>query len=490
MKEKIEIQQDGLKMIRKIDERLVSYNIEMTEITGGTFWKSYTPEQIAGKENVPEAKDFSNLELLMEKYPPADLYEKTIKKFAKELGPVYIRVSGSWATDTYYDFEGHTKGKIPEGYRSVLTEKQWRGVLDFVKDVDAKLLISVSNCKADHKNGKPWTPEQAKVLFDYSSEYGVPISAAEFMNEPNVLVMDPPAEGYGAVQFARDQDTFFRFLRANYPEVKLVGPCACADVFEEQQKNRKLTSIATEELLSYCHEMADVFSYHCYAGLSERGASLGRHWDAEEALSEEYLAVAGKAAQNYGKIRDRFCPNGQMWVTESADAGLGGSTWGSTFLDVFRYADELGRFATITDGIIFHNTLASSDYGLLDHKNHLPRPNYWLAYLWKRLVGNVVYDSGEKIREGAHIYVHSRKDGKQGYTYICINNSKTNFLEVKIPKKAELYLLDAENLRSSELHINGKVPSIDEKGNITGILPEIATDAAKIPPTTIAFLVI
>ena len=34
-------------LIRHMDKRLMSYNIEMTEVTGGTFWKSYTGEQIA-----------------------------------------------------------------------------------------------------------------------------------------------------------------------------------------------------------------------------------------------------------------------------------------------------------------------------------------------------------------------------------------------------------------------------------------------------------
>ena len=34
---------EGLTPIRDVDERLVSYNIEMTEVTGGTFWKAYTP---------------------------------------------------------------------------------------------------------------------------------------------------------------------------------------------------------------------------------------------------------------------------------------------------------------------------------------------------------------------------------------------------------------------------------------------------------------
>lgn len=493
MKETIQIHADGLKKIRDINERFVSYNIEMTEVTGGTFWRAYTPEQIAGTKEFPPVKDFTELAELMQVYPPIDLYEEKIRRFAKALGKVYIRVSGSWATDTYYDFDGHTNGVAPQGYKSVLTKEQWNGVLDFIKAVDAKLLVSVSNCAGDHADGKPWTPEQAKILFDYSKEYGVPISAAEFMNEPNVLPMSPPAEGYGGAEFGQDQDTFFRFIRENYPEVLLVGPCACADSFDggEQAMMKTLQSIPTEELLSYCKEDADVFSYHCYAGISERGASLGGHWNAEDALSERYLKVASDAAENYVRIRDKYYPGVPMWVTESADAGLGGNTWGSTYMDVIRYADELGRFAAITDGIIFHNTLASSDYGLLEHATHSPRPIYWLIYLWNQLVGTEVYDSGEKVREGAHVYVHSRKDGKPGYTYVIINNSKTDGTTAELPADGELYLLDAQKLRSQELRVNGEVLKPIEGGNLPAISPRLASKGTiEIPPASVAFLIV
>ncbi len=44
---------ESLTPIRSVDERLVSYNVEMTEVTGGTFWKAYTPGQIAGTEEFP-----------------------------------------------------------------------------------------------------------------------------------------------------------------------------------------------------------------------------------------------------------------------------------------------------------------------------------------------------------------------------------------------------------------------------------------------------
>ena len=40
----IDLKFDNLKEIRQMNPRLMSYNVEMTEVTGGTFWKSYTPE--------------------------------------------------------------------------------------------------------------------------------------------------------------------------------------------------------------------------------------------------------------------------------------------------------------------------------------------------------------------------------------------------------------------------------------------------------------
>lgn len=110
---------DANRLIRKVDFRLMSYNIEMTEVTGGTFWKAYTPGQIAGTEEFRFSgglTDFTAMEELMQYYPPIDLHSNKLRHLAKQLGPAWVRVSGSWATKTYYDFEGTTGGKAPEGY--------------------------------------------------------------------------------------------------------------------------------------------------------------------------------------------------------------------------------------------------------------------------------------------------------------------------------------------------------------------------------------
>lgn len=496
----------NLKSIRTVDERLVSYNIEMTEVTGGTFWKAYTEGQIAGTEPFKVSdvslNNFTAMADLMQYYPPIDLYNKRLRELTKKLGSAWIRVSGSWATKTYYDFEGTTGGKAPDGYQSVLTKEQWIGVLDFVKAVNGKLLVSVSNCAGDHPNGGALDLTQTKKLFDFSHEYGVDIDAAEFMNEPNMLEMSGAPKGYTAEYFVRDQDIFNGWVREHYPNCLLVGPCSLGDGamgnLDMKQMGAGIGTMmqicTTHDLMNGAKVPLDVFSYHYYNGISERLASMmpGGHWDGNEAHTDAYLSVAPANAKVYAPLRDQYVPGGQMWVTESGDAGGGGDTWASTYLDVFRTLNELGSFATITNGVIFHNTLASSDYGFLKHGTFEPRPNYFAVLLWNKLMGTTVYDCNNPDTEGAHIYCHSRKDGKEGYVYLVINNSLTETTTVELPQEAELYSLSGNgDIRSTVMYLNGKPLGVEGVSQISEMNPERhSAGILKLAPATCSFIVI
>ena len=46
----IKLEVESLQKIREMNPLLMSYNVEFAEVTGGTFWKAYTPGQIAGTE--------------------------------------------------------------------------------------------------------------------------------------------------------------------------------------------------------------------------------------------------------------------------------------------------------------------------------------------------------------------------------------------------------------------------------------------------------
>ena len=498
MSEYIILDPAKLSPLRQIDERLVSYNVEMTEVTGGTFWKAYTEAQVDGAEEFPMIKDWSDMGNLQQWYDPIDTTNPRLIKLAKDLGPAWVRVSGTWANKTFYDYDNKYEGKVPEGFQNVLTKQQWLNLLDFVRAIDGKLLVSIANCPGIHSADEPMPFEQADLLFRTSKEYGVPISAAEFTNEPNLIAVSGLPKGYTAADHARDHDRFGAWLRENYPECLFVGPCTVGDINMFGMGNdgaggglaAGFDIVTTEQLLGDYNSPMDVFSYHYYNGVSERGAAMGGHWPFEACLTEQYLAVAGFCARQYVPRRDRYVPGGQMWVTESGDAGCGGNTWGSTYADVPRTLNELGDFATVTDGIIFHNTLASSDYGYLKHGTFDPRPNYFAVLLWNRLMGHTVYATGEAIREGAHVYCHSRADGKDGYCYLIINNSREE-TTVELPGEATVYALTGNGkLRSRTMCLNGRELVLGENDQLPCLCGEAASGSITVAPGGCTFVVI
>ena len=495
----IKLENGALKALRTMNPRLVSYNVEMTEVTGGTFWKAYTEAQVDGVEEFPVIKDWTNMGNLQQWYDPIDTTNPRLIKLAKDLGPAWIRVSGTWANKTYYDFENKYNGQVPEGFQNVLSKEQWLHLLDFVKAVDGKLLVSIANCPGIHAADEPMPFEQADLLFRTSKEYGVPIAAAEFTNEPNLIAVSGLPQGYTAADHARDHDLFGAWLKENYPECLFVGPCTVGDINMFGMGNdgaggglaAGFQIVTTEQLLGDYNSKMDVFSYHYYNGVSERGAAMGGHWPYQAILTEQYLGVAGFCARQYTGRRDKYVPGGEMWVTESGDAGCGGNTWASTYADVPRTLNELGEFCTITNGVIFHNTLASSDYGYLKHGTFDPRPNYFAVKLWNTLMGSTVYDSGIALQEGAHVYCHSRKDGKEGCVYLVINNSQTEATTVQLPKAAEVYALTGNGgMRSRTMLLNGKELTLgenDQLPELTGVTAENSVDVA---PGSCAFIVL
>jgi heparanase 1 len=179
-----------------------------------------------------------------------------------------------------------------------------------------------------------------------------------------------------------------------------------------------------------------------------------------------------------------------MWVTETADAACGGNPWASTFLDTFRYLDQLGRLAKQGVQVVIHNTLAASDYGLLDQKTLKPRPNYWGALLWRRLMGTTVLDSGVEIAEGRHVYAHCLRGASGGVTLLIINNSRTE-TAIEVPLESKRYTLSAEPFRRSDVELNGATLNVDDAGDLPAI-EGAATTAGSVSfaPGTITFLAI
>jgi hypothetical protein len=482
----------SLPKITTIDERFQSYNVEMAEIIGGNFWKPYGP---GGTLPTPAGALGSGIAgqdpNLFQKMAPLDTVNPRLRRFAAALGPAYVRVSETWANSVYFhDADTLAPAEAPAGFNGVLTRAQWEGVIDFARAANAEIVTSFTISQGVRDQSGLWTPDQATKWLAYTKAIGGRIAASEFFNEPTMPAYGGSPQGYDAAAYARDFAVFRPFAKRAAPDMAIVGPGA---VGEEGliPPGGMPGMIRTEDLLAANpRPNFDIYSYHHYPAASIRCASMGpqTQTSADQALSEEWLSRADKSQAFYVALRDRYQPGKPIWITEIADAACGGNPWAATFLDSFRYVDTLGRLAKQGVSVIFHNTLASSEYGLLAPGTFEPRPNYWSALLWRQLMGTTVLDAGPS-REGLHLYAHCMRNSPGGVTLLAINNSHATTSTLQLAKASQRYTLSADTLQSSQIKLNGRVLKLEANDSLPSMEGIVArAGAVRLPPATITFL--
>jgi heparanase len=485
-----------MSVIGTVDEHFESYNIEMVEVTGGRFWKPYSSGTSTSARPSPAQPGSAPSGLdpsLFEYRPPIDLANSRLRKLAAALGPAYVRVSGTWANSVYFhDSDDPQPADPPAGFNGVLTRKEWKGVIDFAHAVNAEIVTSFATSVGTRDANGIWTPEQARKFLAYTKSAGGRIAAAEFMNEPNLAAYGGGPKGYDAVAYARDLAIFRPFLKENSPETVLLGPGSAAEG-PLTPPGATQGRISTEDLLKATGPIFDVFSYHLYAAVSQRCAKMGAAMQttATDALSPEWLSRSAKIATFYAGLRDRFEPGKPLWITETADAACGGNPWASTFLDAFRYLIQHGTLAQQRVKIIMHNTLAASDYGLLDEKSFAPRPNYWAALLWRKLMGSTVLDAHLPSAENVYTYAQCLRDQPGGVTLLIVNADDQRTYQIKVPSPFERYTLTAAKLEDTAVRLNGTILRLDSSDDVPKLTGEQRrAGQLTVAPRSVAFVAI
>jgi len=471
-----------------VDERFQSFNIEMVEVTGGRFWKPYSAEVDAILKAPPTAGGPVGMDPnLYQQRPPIELANARLRKLAAALGPVYVRVSGTWANSTFLG----DAATPPAGFGGVLTHKQWKGVVDFSKVVDAKIVTSFATSAGARDAAGVWTPAQGQALLDYTRSIGGDIAAAEFMNEPTFAEMGGAPAGYNAAAYARDIAVFSAFVKKSAPGMTVLGPGSVGEGTALLPPSMASRFLKTEDILKASGAPFDAFSYHFYGAVSKRCAALGSEGQTspDAALSAEWLSRTDKAEAFYQNLRDKFAPGKSLWITETGDSACGGNPWGATFLDSFRYLNQLGSMAKHGVQVVAHNTLAASDYGLIDEKTLTPRPNYWSALLWRKLMGTTVLDVGVST-DSLKIYAHCLRGRSGGVSLLTINTARGSAATIEIPMNAERYTLNEAKLDDGHVQLNGKELKLtgDDLPRLTGVAQK--QGAVRLPPASITFLAI
>jgi hypothetical protein len=472
-----------------VDARFQSYNVEMVEVTGGRFWKPYRASASApsdrGADNSGNVPVGGNPDLYAYRQP-IDLSNPRLRVLAAALAPAYIRVSGTWANSTYFAESDDAPATPPNGFRAVLSRERWKAVVEFARAVNAEIVTSMATSAGARDAAGRWQSDQARRFFAYTRSVGGRIAAAEFMNEPTLAAMGGAPKGYDAAGYGRDFKAFVAFMKNSEPDVMVLGPGSIGETAAPQSSRPSSSEfISTRDLLAASGPGIDVFSYHHYGAVSQRCAP--GQTTPEAALSEAWLASTGQTLAFYQSLRDEFAPDKPMWLTETAEAACGGNPWAATFLDTFRYLDQLGRLARAGVQMVAHNTLAASDYGLLDEKTLRPRPNYWAALLWRRLMGKIVLDAG--VHKGIHLYAHCRRGARGAVTLLAINTDKTTAVTLRLPAASERYTLSADDLQSASVKLNGIALELGPNDDFPRLAAVMSPPGSiEIGPATINFL--
>jgi hypothetical protein len=248
--------------------------------------------------------------------------------------------------------------------------------------------------------------------------------------------------------------------------------------------------LPASQLAAYTGD-ADAFSYHHYGAVSERCAAMGHQTTEDQALSEQWLNRTDETLAFYRQVRDKSMPNKPFWLTETGETACGGNPWAGTFLDSFRYLDQLGRLARQDVKVVMHNTLDASDYSLLDESTFEPKPNYWAALLWRRFMGTTVLDPGVTNGPGLHVYAQCLRHVPGGVAVLVINTDRSQSRTTNIPAEASRYTLSAAGLTDKKVLLNGKELQLGPEDR----LPQLSGQAAHaggvtFAPGTITFLAI
>ncbi len=476
-----------------VDPRYASYNVEMVEVTGGRFWKPYQSTSTANAPK-PGANADGNQQVgidpnLFQYRQPIDLSNPRLRKLALALGPSYIRVSGTWQNTTFFQNDDRPAlAQAPQGFRSVLTRAEWKGVVDFAHATDDKIVTSFAISAGTRDADGIWTPAQAEAFLGYTKSLGGSIAAAEYMNEPTFPGPGGAPTGYDAAAFAKDVKVFAAFLHKESPQTVFLGPGSVGEGIPLAAGGMKMKLLATDDLMKATGPAFDAFSYHFYGTVSRR--CMG-NISADKALTAEWLDRTDVVEQFYAALRDKYLPGKPMWLTETAEAACGGDPFAGQFVDSFRYLNQLGTLAQKGVQVVMHNTLASSDYGLLNEDTLEPRPNYWATLLWKRTMGNVVLNPGVSADQAVRVYAHCSTGGKGAVAVLALNTDTEHEHQLTLPQAAERLTLTATDLSSNEVLLNGAVLKPESDGTVDALksIP-VHAGAVQLAPSSVTFLVV
>lgn len=186
------------------------------------------------------------------------------------------------------------------------------------------------------------------------------------------------------------------------------------------------------------------------------------------------------------------------------------------YINTLYYIDELSSLSEIGISINIRQTLVGGYYSLLSNEeHHKPRPDYYILYLYKKLIGNKILSSYSND-ENCRVYCDCSKEYDGGIVIVIMNlNNQSVEIEtsdnsvIKLESKRyeykisifkyfyyfniiffNLIYLNSDKLDSEDIYLNNKILSINADGSINEIEKLENNGILKVEPYSVVYIII
>lgn len=427
----------GGEPVARVDAEYLSFSVDISVLAGGFWWEGSSGTR----------RGLGRLRI-----PPLNLNSARLDGLTRAITPAYLRVGGSEADKIHYLAAPAEEGSL------VLTPPIWDSLHRFLQRNELKFFFTVKyGLFHPHQHGQ-WDGSEVEKLLRYSRERGYRIDVCELGNELNAYwafhgLRSQPR----AFKLAVDYHNFAHLMRRYFPQTKITGPGSA--FWPKLGETIKPFSNITRKFLETCQQhqtSLDIIDWHYYPFQSLRSPVRTRTATLKAMLKPHALNDFGKYSDKLRAWRDQYYPQAQLWTGETGSAQCGGQPkLSDRFISCFWWADQLGQGALKGQKVMIRQSLIGGDYGLIDRLTLKPRPDYWLSWLWKQLMGEQVY----AVRSPHHMlrcYCHETP-GERGKTLLLINlSARPVQIQVKgLGQPTRQYSLTAKRLRSKKVRING-----------------------------------
>lgn len=289
----------------------------------------------------------------------------------RELSPSILRLGGSPADRLFFNVPVPPLNSTQLQPAPVYLQNQdLLNLLQLTKNTSNLFLLDLN---VQVRYGYQWDPSNAVQVMEFCRQHNLSGHVAfELGNEPDWLLPDlitPKrlAKDFGTLHHLLDHYNAFMFM---------VGP----DIVSTDGVGASFLKSVVDEAGQYLK--AATFHHYYFRGDTATY---------KDYLKPSILASLPNTINNvHAVVRSTHNPNTPIWLGETSDAWHEGTVNVSDrFVSSFLWMDKLGMSALMGVGVVMRQTLYGFSYPLLDI-NMEPNPDYWLSWLFKRMVGERV----------------------------------------------------------------------------------------------------